>query len=216
MKDLMAELIGTFALVFSITATIAGTLSITGTFTLLNLLAIAFTAGLALAALVYSLGPFSGGHFNPAVTIGLWAAKKFPRQKVIPYISAQFLGGIIASIVLWVITSDKVLGATTAGSFGVLSAVLVEIIATALFLIVILSVTSGKDSSHAGLAIGFYLLVAHLYGIPFSGASLNPARSLGPALLGGGTTLSQLWIYFVGPVVGAVLGAMLFRRFLEK
>ena len=216
MKDLVAELIGTFVLVFAITTTIVGTLSITGTFTVLNLLAIAFTAGLVLAVLVYAFGEVSGGHFNPAVTIGLIVAKKFPLNKAIPYMSAQFLGGILASVTLLLIAGTGELGSTTPGVFGVVPALWIEIVATAIFIIVILMVTSGKSTSHAGLAIGFYLLVAHLYAIPFSGSSLNPARSLGPALVQGGTPLEQVWVYFAGPIIGAIIGALIFSKIMEK
>src|SRR3989344_1489705 len=211
MKELLAELIGTFILVFAITSTIAGTLSISATFGLLNIIAIALTAGLALAAIAYSFGQFSGGHFNPAVTIGLCAAGKFPAKSVPSYLIFQFLGAMLASIALLLLAGPGQPGATTAGNFGLGAALAVETVATALFVIIILSVTKNKENAnHAPLAIGFYLLVAHLYAIPFSGASLNPARSLGPALLTGGAALSELWIYFAGPILGAIIGALIF------
>lgn len=217
MREFAAEFIGTFILVFAITATIAGTLSISGTFGLLNLIAIALTAGLVLTCLAFTFGPISGGHFNPAVTIALAVANKFPAKNAAPYIAAQFLGGILASIALLAIAGPAQLGLTTAGSFGTSAALIVETIATMLFAIIILTVTSRKESAgHAPLAIGFYLLVAHLFAIPFSGASLNPARSLGPALLTGGAALSQVWIYFAGPIIGAIIGAMIFRHIIEK
>ncbi len=216
MKDYIAEFFGAFALVFAITTAIVGTVSLTSTFGILNLIAVALTAGLALAVLIYAFGSASGGHFNPAVTIGLWYAKKFPANKVVPYIVSQLLGAMVASLALWVVVRESKLGATTAGTFGTTSAFLIEVFATALFLIVILSVTSNKKTeSHAPLAIGFYLLVAHLYAIPFSGASLNPARSLAPALFEGGIPFAQLWIYIAGPIVGALVGAIIFRRLLE-
>ncbi len=216
MKDYIAEFLGTFALVFAITTAIVGTVSLTGTFGILNLIAVALAAGLVLATLIYTFGSASGGHFNPAVTIGLWYAKKFPANKVIPYIVSQLLGAIFASVSLWTIVKSNSLGATTAGTFGTTSAFLIEVFATALFLIVILSVMGNKKTeSHAPLAIGFYLLVAHLYAIPFSGASLNPARSLAPALFEGGIPFVQMWIYIAGPIVGALIGAIIFRRVLE-
>ena len=216
-KDLIAELIGTFILVFAITTAIVAGISVSDSFGLPNIIAIALTAGLTLAALAYSFGPVSGGHFNPAVTISLWFAGKFPAKKVLYYVSAQFLGGILASTILFGITGMRQAGATTTGSFGLEAALIVETIATALFVIVILSVTSNKETAHhAPLAIGFYLLVAHLYAIPFSGSSLNPARSLGPALVTGGAALTQLWIYFVGPIIGGLLGALVFRHLLDK
>ena len=217
MKDYIAELLGTFTLVFAITATIVGTTDLTGSFGITNLLAVAFAAGLVLTVLIYAFGSVSGGHFNPAVTIGLWFAKKFPKKKVLPYLVAQFAGGILASLALWIIVIDSSLGATTAGSFGTTAALLMEIIATAIFMVVILSVSGRKDAmSNAGLSIGFYLLVAHLFAIPFSGASLNPARSLGPALFSGGAGMRQLWLYFVGPIVGAIVGVLIFQHLMKK
>src|SRR3989344_5889502 len=160
-REIYAEFIGTFILVFAITASIVGSVEFTATFGALNLVAVALTAGLTLAVLIYSFGSVSGGHFNPAVTIGLWYAKKFSANKALHYIIAQILGAIFASTILWgILPKDSAfqagLGATTVGAFGTATAVLMEIAATALFLIVILSVTSKKnDSSHAPLAIGF-------------------------------------------------------------
>lgn len=211
-KDLGAELFGTFALVFAITTAIAGSLALTESFGVLNLIVVAFTAGLTLVVLVNTLAQYSGAHFNPAVTIALWATGKFPTKKSVLYLVAQFAGGILASIVLWIIVQHGNLGATTAGPYGTVSAVLTEIIATAVFMFVILSATGKKaDANHAGMTIGFFLLAAHLFAIPFSGASLNPARSLGPALFAGGKAMWQLWVYFVGPIVGAIIGAFLYK-----
>ncbi|MDO8624704.1 MAG: aquaporin [Candidatus Diapherotrites archaeon] len=218
MKDLVAEFVGTFALVFIITATIAGTLAFTGSFGALNLIAVALAAGIVLMALVYAFGSISGAHFNPAVTIGLLIAKQFPSSKVIAYLLAQFAGGIAAALVVWLLTAGATTGATTVGRFGTISAGVFEVVATGLFMLVILLVTHKKAlaPAHAGIAIGGYLLVAHLAGIPFSGASLNPARSLGPALLGGGVALSQVWIYLLAPTIGAILGALVFSVFTGK
>ncbi len=217
MNGIFAEFAGTFILVFAITSAIAGSMQLTEGFGALNLLVVAFTAGLALTVLINTFGPVSGGHFNPAVTIGLWFAEKFPKEKVPAYLAAQFLGGILASAALWGIVQNGALGATTAGNFGVVSAALMEIAATAIFMLVILTATGKKaDAGRAGLTIGFCLLAAHLFAIPFSGASLNPARSLGPALFAGGRALLQLWVYFVGPVAGAIIGALAYRRIFEK
>ncbi|MBI4210002.1 MAG: aquaporin [Candidatus Diapherotrites archaeon] len=213
-KDVLSEFFGTFVLVFAITASIVGSLSLTGgDFGALNLIAVALTAGLVLVTLINTFGQSSGAHFNPAVTIGLWASRRFEGRKVLTYIAAQFLGALLASASLWAIAQSASIGATTAGKFGTASAALVEIIATAIFMVVILSATSKKaDSGHAGLTIGFFLLVAHLFAIPYSGASLNPARSLGPAVFAGGKAIEQLWIYFLGPVAGAVLGAIIYMK----
>ena len=220
-REIYAEFIGTFILVFAITASIVGSVQLTGGFGAFNLLPVALTAGLTLAVLIYSFGAVSGGHFNPAVTIALTWLGKFPKAKSIPYIIAQILGAVLASALLWIIAPSAGLGPTTAGSFGTIGAVLMEIIATALFIIVILSVTAKKsDASHAPLAIGFYLLAAHLFAIPFSGASLNHARSIGPAfiseLFAPSEALWQLWIYIVGPIVGALLGALIYKKVLEE
>ncbi len=216
MKDYAAELLGTFLLVFAITSTIVGTTGLEAGFGAINLVAVALTAGLVLVALIFAFGPVSGGHFNPAVTIGLWFANKFPKKKVVPYLLAQFAGGILASIALFIIVLDPNLGPTTAGSHGTAAAFFTEVVATAFFLIVILSVTAQKNNNNAPFAIGFYLLVAHLYAIPFSGASLNPARSLGPAIFDGGNALSQIWIYLAAPVIGAIAGVLIFQKFMRK
>ncbi len=216
-REIFAEFAGTFTLVFAITAAIAGSLSFTGSFGPINMVIVSITAGLTLAALVYALGPVSGGHFNPAVTIALAAVKKFDLEKVPGYLIAQFGGALIASAVLLLLVSKSgFAGQTTVGSFGLLPGLAMETIASAVFVIVILSVTSKKNTSgHAGLAIGFYLLAAHLFAIPFSGASLNPARSFGPAVIGGGLAFAQLWIYFAGPIIGGLVGALIYRKALE-
>ncbi len=217
MKDLGAEFLGTFVLVFAITSAIAGSLQFTESFGPLNLVIVSFTAGLVLMVLINTLAPLSGAHFNPAVTIALWFANKFPKQKVPGYLAAQFLGGILASAALWAIVQHTSLGATTAGNFGVVSAALMEIAASAIFVLVILIASAKKaDPSRAGMTIGFYLLVAHLYAIPFSGASLNPSRSLGPALFAGGKALSQLWVYFAGPIAGAIIGVLIYQMLFWK
>ncbi len=217
MNDIFAEFAGTLVLVFAITASIAGSLQFTESFGALNLVVVAFTAGLVLTVLINTFGPVSGAHFNPAVTVGLWFANRFPKEKVSTYLLAQFLGGILASAALWAIVQKEALGATTAGNFGVISAVLMEIAATAIFMLTILAAT-GKDAiaQRAGMTIGFCLLAAHLFAIPFSGASLNPARSLGPALFAGGKALSQLWVYFAGPAIGAVIGTLVYKGIFEK
>ena len=211
-KELFVELLGTFILVFAITATIAGSLAVTGSFEGINLVAIALAAGFVLTALIYSLSSFSGAHFNPAVTIGFWVAKRFSTEKALGYILAQLVGGILASGLIWLMTKGLQTGATTAGAFGLSGALVFETVATGLFVWVILSATNPKASTgHAGIAIGSFLAVMHLAGIAFSGASLNPARSIGPAFLTGGVAFSQLWIYLVGPVLGAVVAGLAFR-----
>ncbi len=218
MKELIAEFLGTFTLVFAITAAVGTSLALTTNFTAFNWLGVSLTAGFVLTALVYAFGGVSGGHFNPAVTIGLWAAKRFPMQQVPGYLAAQFAGALVASGMLWFLVGRAdLLGATTAGMFGVVPAIVFEGIATALFVLVILGATDKKALApgQAGIAIGGFLLVAHLMGLLISGSSLNPARSFGPAILAGGQAMGQLWIYFVGPILGAVVGGFIYRYGFE-
>ncbi len=217
MKDLVAEFLGTFGLVFVITSTIAGTAALSTEFGIVNLLAIALAAGLALSAMVFAFGHASGGHFNPAITIGLASRGDFAWKRVPGYIVAQSLGGLLASFTLLAMAKNTELGATTVGGFGLGGAVLFEFVATALFALVIVSVTHPKTGAGppAPIAIGFYLLAAHVAGIPFSGASLNPARSLGPALLTGGDALGQLALYLVVPTAGAIAGMLLHKWLID-
>ena len=219
LKSYFAEFLGTFILVFIGTGAVVTALSMGNGLTVAGILLIALTFGLTLSAIIYALGPISGAHVNPAVSIGAWIAGKFKGIHVIPYIIAQLLGAVIASffIVLLVGTSFGI-GANTIGGFGLESAIIVEIILTMLFVIVILQSTSNENENaknHAALAIGFFLAVSHLFAIPISGSSLNPARSFGPAVVMGGLPLQQLWIYFVGPIIGALIGAFIFRFFLD-
>lgn len=212
MRDVWAEFIGTFVLVFAITSAITGALTFGGN---LFYLAVPLTAGFVLCGLVYALGRQSGAHFNPAVTFALFLDKRFPAGKVLPYFVAQVLGALAASIALLAMAGPGGLGVTTPGSFGTGSALLAEILGTALFVTVILSVTAKKSphQDHAGLAIGLTLAAVHFAFIPFSGASVNPARSIGPALLSANpSALSSLWVYLVGPLVGAWLGAYLYHK----
>lgn len=216
-KKYLAELVGTMILTFVITATVVSSKAISGgAFGIGGLITIGLAAAIALTAVIYSIGHISGAHVNPAVTIAMAIAGKMKTKDVIPYLLAQFIGGIIASVLLWAVAGPSFgLGETTAGLFGVKGALGMEFLATALFVVVILAVTA-KGSEHAGLSIGLYLGAAQLFGIVFSGASLNPARSLGPALLVGGQAWSQLWIYFAGPIIGAIVGLVVYKVFIEE
>jgi len=218
LKDYILELVGTFTLVFAITAASVGLLAFTGDSLAVNVIGTALTAGLVLATLMYAFGSQTGGHFNPALTLGLYFAKKFPQEKLMPFMAAQMVGGIAASFVLWQMVLGGDLGATFIGSFGQNAALGVETVATAVLMIIFLAVhkNAGKGGSqHAPLAVGFFFLAAYIFAIPFSGGSLNPARSLGPALFVGGAALQQLWIYFVGPIVGAIIGALIYNNWLD-
>lgn len=216
-RDLLAELMGTFILVFVGTAAVVNTQiaamgSGLGT---VQYLVIGWAFGVALMAAAYTVGPISGAHLNPAVTIGLAVEGRFSKDRVMPYIIAQCMGAFAASAVLLFILGTRAhgLGETTIGAYGIRKALLVEVILTDLLVFVVLGATDkGAPAGFAGLIIGLYLAASHLVGIPFSGNSLNPARSLGPALLMGGKAMEQLLtVYVLAPVAGGVIGALKYR-----
>jgi len=174
----------------------------------------------------YALGHISGGHFNPAVTVGLWTAKKFDAKDVVPYIVAQVLGAILASLALWGILEGQPgfersgnwlaangFGTTgSPGGYAIGAAIIVEVVLTAVFLLVILGVTDRRaPAGFAPLGIGLSLTLIHLISIPVTNTSVNPARSTGPALLVGGDNLEQLWFFWLAPIVGGVIGAVVHR-----
>ena len=222
-RALMAELVGTFWLVLGGcgTAVIAG--SVMGT------LGIAFAFGLTVLTGVYALGHISGGHFNPAVTLGLVVGKKFDQRHAVGYIAAQLLGAILAAIVIYVVANGVDGFSASAsgfaangfddqspGGYNLLAAAVIEVVLTAVFLVVILGVTSAKASpGFAGIAIGLCLTLIHLISIPVTNTSVNPARSTSQAIFAGSDYLSQLWLFWVAPIVGAVLGAVLYTGLLE-
>jgi aquaporin Z len=211
-RELSAEFIGTFTLVTAVCGAALFSAPSAG------LVAVAFAVGLSVLAMAYAVGPISGGHFNPAVTCGLVAAGRFPAGKAIPYIVAQVIGGVAAAAVFYVILE----GAPAAGKwntflaasntyggsgFSMLSAGLIEIVITALFVLVIVSVTSPRaPAGFAPIAIGLALVLFHLVAIPVSNASLNPARSTATAVFGGAAALQSLWLYWVAPIVGGLIG----------
>jgi aquaporin Z len=218
-KKYAAELIGTFLLVFLGTSTIV---AFGGAFTdraaTVGYIGIALAFGLTLTVLAYALGPVSGGHFNPAVTIGLVAARRHPARDLVPYIVVQIVGAVAASAVLYVIASGVPgrtiaspggLGQNTYDGLRVTSALVAEVVLTFVLVWTVLAVTdrSYPYTAFGGLAIGLALLVIHLAGIGFSSAGVNPARSIGPALFVGGTALSQLWVFIVAPIVGGLIAA---------
>lgn len=229
MNRYLAEFIGTATLVFVGCAaiTIGGlgaALSAPQDGSALALLPIAAAFGLTVAALAYGIGPISGCHINPAVSIGAWAAGRLPGSDLPGYIIAQVLGGIAGAALLAFVLAGKVggydfaaagLGETKWSNLAVTQAFVVECVATFLFVIVILGATSRSGMTPAaGLAIGLALLVMHLAFIRATGASLNPARSLGPALLVGGGALSDVWLYLTAPPLGALLAGLLFKSSL--
>ncbi|MCC8961366.1 MIP family channel protein [Bradyrhizobium sp. Pear76] len=215
MQKYVAEFIGTFALVFFGCATVIFMRAEVG------LLGVAFAFGLTVVAMAYSIGHISGAHLNPAVSLGMLVAGRMSPRDFSGYIVAQFIGGIAAAAVLYLIAEGKVGGYDVAangfgqngwGQYGVLSAFVFEASATFLFLTVILGATqNGAASAYAGLVIGLTLVAIHLAGIAVSGSSVNPARSLGPALFAGSDALSQVWLYFVAPCLGAALSGYVFK-----
>lgn len=230
MKKYAAEFIGTFSLVlFGCGSAVIAGISGSGP-SGIGLLGIAVAFGFAVVAMAYAIGGISGCHVNPAVTIGVLTAGKMSVRDAIGYIIAQCLGAILASAVLYLIVvgrPDFTLGEWGLGANGwgegynggynVLSAFLIEMVMTFLFVFVILGTTSKfGNTAMAGLAIGVTLMLIHLVTIPVTGTSVNPARSLGPAILVGGKALSQLWLFFVAPVIGAIVAALLWKFGFEK
>jgi aquaporin Z len=222
-KTFVAEVLGTFILTFvgcgAVVSANAMLSSTNGEFGYVEIIGIGLAFGIGLMAAAYSMGHISGGHFNPAVSIGLAVAGKFEWDKVIGYVIAQCLGAILAAFLLMAAagTTALGLGQTTVGKFDVLGTLIMEALMTFLLVTIILGSTHKKAAAgFAGLPIGLYLGAAQIIGIPYSGASLNPARSLGPALFVGGKALTQFWIYLIAPVVGGVVAALVHGLFVES
>ncbi len=226
MKKLVAELIGTFALVFfGCGAAVVGGMG-TGP-TAVNLLGIASAFGFAIVAMAYGIGPISGCHVNPAVSFGVFVAGRMSAAEMIRYWIAQVLGAIAGAVVLYIILSGKAQGwdgglgqngwgAGYNGEYNMISALVFEVVATFLFLVTILGVTHPfAPTGFAGLAIGLTLVVIHLVGINITGTSVNPARSIGPALIGVASHpgyVAQLWLFIVAPLIGAGAAGFLFKE----
>ncbi len=220
MQKALAEFIGTFTLVLlgCGAAVIAGKE--------VGVLGISFAFGLALIAMAYGIGPVSGCHINPAVSLGAFIAGRLSAGDLVTYAIAQCLGAIAGAGVLYLIVTGKLAGYDVAasglgqngwgkgylGEYGMGAAFIFEAVATFLFLVVILGSTqSSAPGAMAGLAIGLTLVVIHIVGIQVTGVSVNPARSIGPALFAGPTALSQLWLFIVAPFVGAAVAGLMFR-----
>jgi len=220
-RRVTAEFFGTFWLVFGGcgAAVLAATFPHTG----IGFVGVAFAFGLTVLTMAYAVGHISGGHFNPAVTVGLWSAGRVGPETVVPYIIAQVLGAIAAAAVLHVIASGQpgwVAGGFASNGYGDLSpgkyslgaAALTEFLATFFFLFIIIGSTSkGAAAGFAGIPIGLGLTLIHLITIPVTNTSVNPARSTGPALLVGGWAVSQLWLFWVAPLLGATLAGVVYR-----
>jgi aquaporin Z len=230
-----AETFGTFLLVFGVigTATFAANFPDSGNALGVGFLGVSLAVGLTVIAGAYMVGPISGGHFNPAVTIGLATAGRFAWKDVIGYIIAQLVGGIIAtSIIVGIAAGGKDdflkkamdggfasngFGDHSPGGFGLVSAIVAEVVLTAIFLYVIIGVTSARAAAgFAPLAIGLTLTLIHLISIPIDNTSVNPARSIATAIYGGGDALAQLWVFIVAPIVGAIIAGATFKLLFDK
>ncbi len=219
---LVAEFLGTFWLVLGGcgSAVIAAAFPELG----IGFTGVSLAFGLTVLTGAYALGPISGGHFNPAVSFGLWAGGRFPGSRLLPYIVSQLLGAVVASGVLYLIASGKAgfdlqagfatngYGEHSPGKYSLGSALVCEVVMTFMFVIVIGGATNGRaPGDFAGLAIGLCLTLIHLVSIPVTNTSVNPARSTGPALFVGGWALQQLWLFWIAPLVGAGLAGWLSR-----
>ncbi|MBP2874221.1 MULTISPECIES: aquaporin Z [Pseudomonas] len=225
-KRLTAEFIGTFWLTFGG----CGSAILAAAFPGLGIgfVGVSLAFGLTVLTMAYAVGGISGGHFNPAVTIGLWAGRRIPAGDVLPYIAAQVSAAIVAAAALYLIASgqpDFAMGGFAANGYGPLSpglfdmkaALLAELIATFFFVFIIMRVTApGAVPGFAPIAIGLALTLIHLVLIPVTNTSVNPARSTGPALFAGGEYMAQLWLFWVAPIVGGVLGALAARTLGEQ
>ena len=222
MKQYGAEFLGTFWLVIGGcgSAVLAATFPQVG----IGLLGVALAFGLTVLTMAYAIGHISGCHLNPAVSVGLCVGGRFPAAKLAPYIVAQVLGAIAAGGVLYVIASGATgfdvsagfasngYGAHSPGGYSLTAALVCEVVMTAFFLIVILGATDSRaPTGFAPIPIGFALTLIHLISIPVTNTSVNPARSTGVAVYVGGWAVAQLWLFWVAPIVGAVLGALIYR-----
>jgi aquaporin Z len=225
MKKYVAEFFGTFWLVLGGcgSAVLAAAFPEVG----IGLLGVSLAFGLTVLTMAFAIGHISGCHLNPAVSIGLWAGGRFPAKELAPYIVAQVIGGIVAGGVLYLIASGKA-GFSTSGGFasngygehspggyGLGAALICEVVMTMMFLVVILGATDKRaPAGFAPIGIGLCLTLIHLISIPVTNTSVNPARSTGVAVFVGGWAVEQLWLFWVAPIVGAVIGARV-HRFIE-
>jgi aquaporin Z len=220
LQKFAAEFVGTLVLVlFGCGAAVLGGFDHVGQ------LGIALAFGFAIVAMAYGIGPVSGCHVNPAVSLAAFTAGRMSAKDMGLYWLAQFTGAIAGAVILGLIAKTGFtdlgangFGAGSPGGYGLQAALIFEVVATAIFVVVVLGVTGVRgDAPFAGLAIGLTLAVIHIVGIQVTGVSVNPARSFGPAVLVGGLALSQLWLFIVAPLIGAVVGGLLFRlKLLEE
>ena len=221
MKKYVAEFIGTFWLVLGGcgSAVLAAAFPEVG----IGLLGVALAFGLTVLTMAFAIGHISGCHLNPAVSIGLWAGGRFPANQLLPYIVAQVIGAIVAGGVLYLIATGQPgfdiggfasngYGEHSPGGYSLFSALLTEIVMTMMFLFVIMGATDSRaPQGLAPIAIGFCLTLIHLVSIPVTNTSVNPARSTGVAVYAGDWALGELWLFWVAPIIGAVIGAVIYR-----
>jgi aquaporin Z len=222
MKKYGAEFFGTFWLVLGGcgSAVLAAAFPSVG----IGLLGVSLAFGLTVLTMAYAIGHISGCHLNPAVSVGLWAGGRFPANQLVPYIIAQVLGGVVAGGVLYIIASGKAgfdvakgfaangYGAHSIGGYSLLAGLVTEIVMTMMFLIIILGATDKRaPQGFAPLAIGLGLTLIHLISIPVTQTSVNPARSTGVAMFVGDWATAQLWLFWIAPIVGALIGAAIYR-----
>lgn len=222
MKQYGAEFFGTFWLVLGGcgSAVLAAAFPNVG----IGLLGVSLAFGLTVLTMAYAIGHISGCHLNPAVSIGLWASGRFPVSRLLPYIVAQVLGGIVAGGILYLIANGKTgfdvstgfasngYGAHSPGGYSLLAALVTEVVMTMMFLIVILGATDKRaPQGFAPIAIGLCLTLIHLISIPVTNTSVNPARSTGVAVYVGHWAIAQLWLFWIAPIIGALLGAVVYR-----
>ena len=221
MKKLIAEFFGTFWLVLGG----CGSAVLAAAFPQLGIgfIGVAIAFGLTVVTMAYAIGHISGCHLNPAVSIGLWVGGRFDKKDLLPYIASQVLGGIAGAGILYLIASGKPgfeiggfaangYGAHSPGGYSMLSALITEVVMTFLFLVIILGSTHSKaPKGFAGLAIGLGLTLIHLISIPVTNTSVNPARSTSQALFAGDWALGQLWLFWVAPIVGAILAGIVYK-----
>jgi aquaporin Z len=225
-RRLVAEFFGTFWLVFGGcgSAVLAAGFPNLG----IGFLGVSFAFGMTVLTMAYAVGHVSGGHFNPAVTLGLWAAGRCANRHVLPYVVIQVIGAVLAAGALWIIASGKPdwiargfasngYADLSPGKYRLLACLVTEVLATFFFLFIIIGTTSkGAASGFAGIPIGLGLTLIHLVTIPVTNTSVNPARSTGPAIFAGGAYVDQIWLFWLAPIVGAVIAGLLTKWLYQQ